>query len=110
MFQSFALKLYCIITFFELFVKWPKISFFYDCHLSYVQGVSKNDLEKRTQLEKYKRSMLKNFNMFVSPVRLCVRNIPPTVDDKKLVAIVKKFSENPTGLFLSVLMDFITFR
>ena len=31
------------------------------------QGVSKNDLEKRVQLEKYKKSMLKNFNMFVSP-------------------------------------------
>ena len=86
----------------------PKISLFYDCHLSCVQGVSKNDLEKRTQLEKYKRSMLKNFNMFVSPVRLCLRNIPPTVDDKKLVAIVKKFSENPTGLFLSALMHFFT--
>jgi nucleolar protein 4 len=59
--------------------------------------VSKADLEKRTQLEKYKRSMLKNLNMFVSPNRLCIRNIPPNIDDKKLVAIVKKFSENPTG-------------
>ena len=41
--------------------------------------------------------MLKNLNMFVSPIRLCIRNIPPNIDDKKLLAIVKKFSENPTG-------------
>ena len=36
-----------------------------------------------------KRQKLKNDNIFISPYRLCVRNIPVQVDDKKLAAIYK---------------------
>jgi hypothetical protein len=48
--------------------------------------------------------MLKNPNMFISPLRLCFRNIPVDVDEKKLVAIVKKFASHPTGrsIFLAL--------
>jgi len=47
-------------------------------------GVSEKDMEKRRQVDKYKKNMLKNLNMFVSNVRLCIRNLPPSYDDKKL--------------------------
>ena len=36
-----------------------------------------------------KRQKLKNDNIFISPYRLCVRNIPVQVDDKKLASMYK---------------------
>ena len=35
-------------------------------------------------MEQIKRQKLKNPNIFVSTTRLCIRNLPITVDDKKL--------------------------
>merc|ERR1719328_390464 len=32
--------------------------------------------------------------MFVSPTRLCVRNLPPDIDDKKLKKLMLKFAED----------------
>ena len=37
-----------------------------------------------------KRQKLKNINIFISPYRLCVRNIPPNVDDKQLKTVYIK--------------------
>lgn len=37
------------------------------------QGVSQTDMEKRAKLEKWKRNVLKDLSMFISPNRLCVR-------------------------------------
>lgn len=48
------------------------------------------DLVKRQKAEAEKRLKLKNPNFFVSTTRLCVRNIPLTVDDKKLKDIFAK--------------------
>ena len=44
------------------------------------------DVAKRTKLESIKRLKLKNINIFVSPTRLAIHNLPKAVDDKKLKA------------------------
>ncbi|XP_075064622.1 RNA-binding protein 28 [Mixophyes fleayi] len=48
------------------------------------EGVSAEDFAKRTRFEEIKRQKLKSQNIFVSKTRLCVHNIPKSVDDKKL--------------------------
>ncbi|XP_067133624.1 RNA-binding protein 28 [Centruroides vittatus] len=54
------------------------------------KGVSQADLKKRLELEAYKKRLLKNLHYFISPVRLCVHNLPPHVDDNKLKKIFLK--------------------
>jgi len=54
-------------------------------------GLSASDLAKRAQVERHKKNMLKNLNMFVSTTRLCIRNLPASYDDKKLRTL---FAEN----------------
>ena len=54
------------------------------------EGVSKSDLEKRAKVEKWKRQMLKDLNAFISPTRLCFRNIPQTYSDALLKKIIVK--------------------
>ncbi|XP_040199149.1 RNA-binding protein 28 [Rana temporaria] len=48
------------------------------------EELSPEDLAKRTRFEEIKRQKLKSQNIFVSKTRLCVHNIPKSVDDKKL--------------------------
>ncbi|XP_063304410.1 RNA-binding protein 28 [Pelobates fuscus] len=48
------------------------------------EGVSAEDLAKRARFEETKRQKLKLQHIFVSKTRLCVHNIPKSVDDKKL--------------------------
>ncbi|XP_063782760.1 RNA-binding protein 28 [Pseudophryne corroboree] len=48
------------------------------------EGVSSEDLAKRARFEEIKRQKLKFQSIFVSKTRLCVHNIPKSVDDKKL--------------------------
>ena len=38
----------------------------------------------RGQIESVLRQKLKNPQVFISPTRLCVHNLPPSVDDRKL--------------------------
>lgn len=54
------------------------------------EGVSATDMSMRKQVEKQKKNMLKNLNMFVSSTRLCVRNLPDYVDDSKLRTMFAK--------------------
>lgn len=54
------------------------------------KSLSKGDLEKRQTLFTRKRELLKNLHNFVSDTRLCVHNLPASVDDKKLMAIFEK--------------------
>jgi len=54
------------------------------------EGVSASDMARRKVLEKQKKNLLKNLNMFVSANRLCVRNLAPYVDDSKLRTIFAK--------------------
>ncbi|XP_045196395.2 RNA-binding protein 28-like [Mercenaria mercenaria] len=53
------------------------------------EGLAKIDLDKRVKVEALKRQKLKNLDIFISPLRLCVRNIPVNVDDKKLREVFK---------------------
>ncbi|KAM4636334.1 RNA-binding protein 28 [Discoglossus pictus] len=48
------------------------------------EGLSAEDLAKRARFAEVKRLKLKSQNIFVSKTRLCVHNIPKSVDDKKL--------------------------
>lgn len=54
-------------------------------------GVSGSDMEKRLQVERWKKNILKNLHMFVSPTRLCVRNIPLHFNDAKLKTAFSKY-------------------
>lgn len=49
---------------------------------------NEGDLRKRQQLEDAKKAKLNNPIYFVSPTRLTIHNLPPTVDDKKLRSII----------------------
>ena len=42
------------------------------------------------QVEQIKRQKLKNPNIFVSTTRLCIRNLPTSVDNNKLKSIFHK--------------------
>ncbi|KAK8784114.1 hypothetical protein V5799_009522 [Amblyomma americanum] len=58
-------------------------------------GVSPQDMAKRAKMQARKRKLLANLHYFVSPTRLSVHNLPPSVDDRKLRAL---FMENaPNG-------------
>lgn len=63
------------------------------------EGVSKSDMEKRKLLEMRKREKLKNLHNFVSDVRLCIHNLPQSVDDARLKQIFMKNikEEHPTA-------------
>jgi len=62
------------------------------------EGVSKADMTKRTQLNRWKKNVLKDLNMFVSPLRLCVRNLPNHLTkDAALRVIIKKHCNDPNA-------------
>ncbi|KAM3925318.1 RNA-binding protein 28 [Leptodactylus fuscus] len=48
------------------------------------EGVSSEDMAKRNRFAEVKRQKLRNQNIFISKTRLCVHNIPKSVDDKQL--------------------------
>ncbi|KAJ3596566.1 hypothetical protein NHX12_002971 [Muraenolepis orangiensis] len=51
------------------------------------EGVPEADMVKRTRFEEVKRAKLRDINVYVSKTRLCVHNLPKSVDDKKLKTI-----------------------
>ncbi|CAB3411213.1 unnamed protein product [Caenorhabditis bovis] len=53
-------------------------------------GMSKEDAAKREKLAEAMKKKLENTNMFVSPVRLCIHNLPQRIDDRKLKHLVQK--------------------
>ncbi|CAH8648001.1 unnamed protein product [Dicrocoelium dendriticum] len=48
------------------------------------EGLSESDLAKRVALMRAKKAKLSNPNIFISDVRLCVRNLPLSVSDQRL--------------------------
>ena len=68
------------------------------------EGLSKVDLDKRMKVETVKRQKLKNENIFISPYRLCVRNLPPAVDDKQLKKVFLKAAGDHSA-FVTEVMD-----
>ncbi|KAA3673748.1 nucleolar protein 4 [Paragonimus westermani] len=55
------------------------------------EGLSKEDLAKREALLRSKKLKLQNPNIFISDVRLCVRNLPLTVSDEDLRRVCLDF-------------------
>uniref|UniRef100_A0A3B4AGP7 RNA-binding protein 28 n=1 Tax=Periophthalmus magnuspinnatus TaxID=409849 RepID=A0A3B4AGP7_9GOBI len=51
------------------------------------EGVPEADMAKRARFEEIKRAKLKDIQVFVSKTRLCVHNLPKSVDTKKLKSI-----------------------
>ncbi|XP_042268669.1 RNA-binding protein 28-like [Thunnus maccoyii] len=51
------------------------------------EGVSEADMIKRTRFEEVKKAKLRDIKVFVSKTRLCVHNLPKSVDNKKLKAL-----------------------
>ncbi|XP_062503994.1 uncharacterized protein LOC134180824 [Corticium candelabrum] len=64
--------------------------------------LSKADLAKRHKAETEKRSKLKNPNFIVSTTRLCVRNIPLSVNDSQLKGLFAKAGGVPKSGVLQV--------
>uniref|UniRef100_A0A8D3E0Q7 RNA-binding protein 28 n=1 Tax=Scophthalmus maximus TaxID=52904 RepID=A0A8D3E0Q7_SCOMX len=54
---------------------------------SAAEGVPEADMIKRNRFEEIKRAKLRDISVFVSKTRLCVHNLPKSVDDKKLRAL-----------------------
>ena len=48
------------------------------------QDMSKRDREKRKRADAEKATKLRSPNFFVSPTRLCLRNLPYSMDEKAL--------------------------
>uniref|UniRef100_A0A8C6WHD1 RNA-binding protein 28 n=1 Tax=Neogobius melanostomus TaxID=47308 RepID=A0A8C6WHD1_9GOBI len=48
------------------------------------EGIPEADMAKRTRFEEVKRTKLRDMNIFVSKNRLCVHNLPKSVDNKRL--------------------------
>lgn len=59
--------------------------------------MSKNDLEKRSALFLRQREQLKNLHNFVSDTRLCIHNLPATMDDVRLRQVFLKHLDNHPG-------------
>ncbi|CAD6194058.1 unnamed protein product [Caenorhabditis auriculariae] len=53
------------------------------------KGMSKEDAAKRERLAEAARKKLENSNMFVSPTRLCIHNMPQRIDNAELLKLVK---------------------
>ncbi|XP_066541052.1 RNA-binding protein 28 [Hoplias malabaricus] len=51
------------------------------------EGVSESDMAKRSRFEDLKRAKLKDVNVFVSRTRLCIHNLPRTVDRQRLIQL-----------------------
>ena len=48
------------------------------------------EMKKRVKIEMMKRHKLKNPNIIVSTTRICIHNIPRSVDDKKLKVFLSR--------------------
>ncbi|CAI2325625.1 unnamed protein product [Caenorhabditis sp. 36 PRJEB53466] len=53
-------------------------------------GMSKEDAAKRERLAEAMRKKLENTNMFISPVRLCIHNLPQKINDARLKELALK--------------------
>ncbi|XP_029378720.1 RNA-binding protein 28 isoform X2 [Echeneis naucrates] len=65
------------------------------------EGVSEADMIKRTRFEEVKRAKLRDLNVFVSRNRLCVHNLPKSVDNKKLKALCLQANKGSKGVHIT---------
>ncbi|XP_042325887.1 RNA-binding protein 28 [Sceloporus undulatus] len=62
------------------------------------EGISAADLAKRARFEDLKRQKLKDQNIFVSRTRLCVHNLPKSVDDARLRKLMLQAMGSARGI------------
>ncbi|XP_032762743.1 RNA-binding protein 28 [Rattus rattus] len=62
------------------------------------EGVSAADMAKRERFELLKHQKLKNQNIFVSQTRLCLHNLPKSVDDKQLRKLLLQATGGEKGV------------
>uniref|UniRef100_A0A1A8PAD6 RNA-binding protein 28 n=1 Tax=Nothobranchius rachovii TaxID=451742 RepID=A0A1A8PAD6_9TELE len=65
------------------------------------EGVSELDMIKRTRFEEVKRAKLRDINVFVSKTRLCIHNLPKSVDNKKLKALCLQALKGVKGAWIT---------
>ncbi|XP_011605241.2 RNA-binding protein 28 isoform X1 [Takifugu rubripes] len=65
------------------------------------EGVSETDMIKRTRFEELKRAKLRDLNVYVSKTRLCIHNLPKSVDSKKLKALCLQAVKGNKGVFVN---------
>uniref|UniRef100_A0A667ZQH8 RNA binding motif protein 28 n=1 Tax=Myripristis murdjan TaxID=586833 RepID=A0A667ZQH8_9TELE len=65
------------------------------------EGVPAADMAKRARFEEVKRNKLRDINVFVSKTRLCVHNLPKSVDNKKLKALCLQAAKGQKGVFIT---------
>ncbi|KPM08203.1 RNA-binding protein 28-like protein, partial [Sarcoptes scabiei] len=70
-------------------------------------GVSQNDLKKRLMLEEKKRKLLRNLHYFISDRRLCIHNLPPSMNDRNLKKLIleKINDKNAKILWIKVMRN-----
>uniref|UniRef100_H3DKS7 RNA-binding protein 28 n=1 Tax=Tetraodon nigroviridis TaxID=99883 RepID=H3DKS7_TETNG len=64
------------------------------------EGVSETDMIKRTRFEELKRIKLRDINVYVSKTRLCIHNLPKSVDSKRLKVLCLQANGNK-GVFIN---------
>lgn len=57
------------------------------------ENLTEKDIEKRISAARMKREKLKNPNVFISTTRIMIRNLPKSVDEKRLKKISKRILE-----------------
>uniref|UniRef100_A0A4W4F8Z2 RNA-binding protein 28 n=1 Tax=Electrophorus electricus TaxID=8005 RepID=A0A4W4F8Z2_ELEEL len=65
------------------------------------EGVSDSDMAKRARFEDLKRAKLKNVNIFVSQTRLCIHNLPKSVDRRQLLQLCTSAAGGGKGARIS---------
>uniref|UniRef100_A0A3Q3WG31 RRM domain-containing protein n=1 Tax=Mola mola TaxID=94237 RepID=A0A3Q3WG31_MOLML len=65
------------------------------------EGVPEADMIKRNRFEELKRAKLRDLNVYVSKTRLCVHNLPKSVDNKKLKAFCLQAVKGSKGVFIT---------
>ena len=66
------------------------------------QEVSKQDMAKRTKAYSEKKTKLAKPHFYVSTTRLCVRNLPTNVDEKRLRQIFQTATKTPDATVVQV--------
>ncbi|KAG7523249.1 RNA-binding protein 28 isoform X2 [Solea senegalensis] len=62
------------------------------------ENVSEADMIKRTRFEEIKRTKLRDIGVFVSKTRLCVHNLPKSVDNNKLKLLCLQANKGVKGV------------
>lgn len=62
-----------------------------------------------SKFEEIKRAKLRDINVFVSKTRLCVHNLPKSVDNKKLKALCLQAVKGAKGVRITEVRNNVTY-